>query len=171
MEVIILSRYDIERALGRIDPEPGSILVNDYNVEEILKEDIIISITDSPTGFSDYDKPLFLKKHDIILKLVFDDVSEDEAASPTNRGKTKAFDVVQANQVLDFLEKHKDKKRCIVHCAAGISRSGAIGSFVNDVYGSGNFLELKRRNPYIMPSPYVSQVIRREYARRVEGKD
>ncbi len=54
----------------------------------------------------------------------------------------------------------------IVHCAAGVSRSGAVGLFVRD-YFSLDYSEFKRQNPHIVPNLWVSKVLREE---NLEGK-
>ena len=48
-----------------------------------------------------------------------------------------------------------------VHCNAGISRSGAIGTFANDYCGM-NYSEFLKNNPYIMANSYVLRLLRRE---------
>ena len=58
---------------------------------------------------------------DNLLVLYFDDVNEEEANAMTPE---------QAKQIVDFI--HTDDNRPImVHCTAGVSRSGAVGQVLN----------------------------------------
>jgi predicted protein tyrosine phosphatase len=66
----------------------------------------------------------------------------------------------QAKQIIDFIEANKDKEICIVHCAAGISRSGAVGTFINDLYGEP-YEVFRMINPYIHPNSHVLSTLRK----------
>lgn len=70
------------------------------------------------------------------LFLRFTDV--DDASS--------SFDRKKAETIVRFVEESfKKKKDVIVHCFAGISRSGAVAKFINDYYGMDDeFLETYR---------------------------
>ena len=48
----------------------------------------------------------------------------------------------------------------VVHCSAGISRSGAIGTFACD-YCSMDYNVFIQNNIYIMANPYVLSVLRK----------
>lgn len=55
-------------------------------------------------------------------------------------------------QILDFIEKNKDKN-FIIHCAAGISRSAAVAQFISEAYGHGlkpNFWNVSHPNNYVL---------------------
>ena len=89
-----------------------------------------------------------------ILKLWFDDVSE-----PTEwRGMNdKLFNVDDARKVVEFIKEKQDNvDTFIVHCTAGISRSGAIGMFIKDYFGC----EIESENNLI-PNPLVSAELRK----------
>lgn len=49
------------------------------------------------------------------------------------------FDDTHANQIVDFIKKHKDFPDLIVHCEAGISRSAAVAAAISK-YVNGNDL-------------------------------
>lgn len=62
----------------------------------------------------------------------------------------------QLKIIVDFINKHKDKTVFIVHCSAGISRSGAVATFLYDKF----LLEIdneqfRRENKYIRPNLYI----------------
>jgi predicted protein tyrosine phosphatase len=73
----------------------------------------------------------FKKNHDNVLNLEFDDVESDVALDGKN--KYKAFSEEQAREVAEFIDKNKNKT-FLIHCLAGISRSGAVGRFLYDYY-------------------------------------
>lgn len=108
------------------------------------------------------EKPYFQNNKNVKV-LFFDDVEED--LHDPKYGFIKAFSSEQAKEIIDFLEQHFDKKKCILHCAAGISRSGAVGTFVNDFFG-GDYFELMKNNPYIHPNGHVLRTLKREFMKR-----
>lgn len=73
-------------------------------------------------------------------------------------GSYKPMSEEQAKEIVEFISKNKDKKRCIVHCSAGVSRSGAIGEFINDLYGE-KYQDFKRTNPNIIPNIYIKKLL------------
>ncbi len=67
---------------------------------------------------------------DNVLNINFNDVDNSD-------GKYQgAFNELHAQEILYFLEDNKDKNRFIIHCSAGISRSGAIASIAYDYFKS-----------------------------------
>lgn len=133
--------------------------VNDSNVEDD-KDFFFISINSTPEANEEFSNSYFKENHSNVLILHFDDVTEDGNVSPfgDDLGKTKAFSEDQAKQIIEFLNKNKDKRACMLHCAAGISRSGAVGAFIAD-YFRVPFAEYKRTNPQIRPNPHVSSTL------------
>ena len=89
-----------------------------------------------------------------LLKLWFDDFSK-----PTtwNGMEDKLFTADDARNVVAFIkEKQDDVDTFIVHCTAGISRSGAVGMFIKDYFGC----EIESENSLI-PNPLVSAELRK----------
>lgn len=67
-----------------------------------------------------------------IISLVFADLTKvDYKIAPHLIKKFPAFNVTMAKQIIQFLDniKKKKKKILIIHCDAGVSRSGAVGIF------------------------------------------
>ena len=131
--------------------------ITNENVESHTKT-FFISINDS-CGTDEI--PYFENKANVRV-LFFDDVETDLEIPIIGTKEVqvaKAFTNVQAKELLDFIDSHKDKESCIVHCAAGISRSGAVGTFVNDYYG-GDWFEFKKQNPYIHPNGLVLRMLK-----------
>lgn len=80
----------------------------------------------------------------------------------------KAITEEQAKEIFDFIKSNSDKKELFVHCAAGISRSGAVGSFVYEYFG-GAYKELLKKHPHILPNGRVTRFLR--MYERMDGDD
>jgi len=131
--------------------------IDDSNVEQ-FNSILFISITDTD-NFIDRKEPYFKENHDNVINLSFDDVEHDGEPSPTNFGKgTRAFSEKQAKQLYEFIKKNREVETCLVHCMAGISRSGAVGTFING-YCRGDWERFKRDNPQIAPNARVSRML------------
>ena len=62
----------------------------------------------------------------------------------------------ELKMIVDFINKHKDKSVFMVHCSAGISRSGAVATFLFDKFLSEIDKEqFRRENKYIRPNLYI----------------
>lgn len=75
------------------------------------------------------------------------------------------FNKKQAQEVIDFvniLQKKEEQETLVVHCMAGISRSGAIGTFINDILGL-DLSTFLRNNPHTRPNSYVLKTLRDVY--------
>lgn len=91
------------------------------------------------------------------ISLRFDD------CSPEMQGGCTLFSSIQAKKIISFLNKIKSGKDgvLIVHCAAGISRSGAVGEFANDFFQL-EYSNFKKENPQVNPNAHVKSVLRKE---------
>lgn len=110
--------------------------INDSNVENYNQFYISINNSDA--------HPYFKEDHSNVLNLFFDDVTQDykqyekseqegyNFKNFTAKRDLKAISDRDAISILEFLEKNMDCPSLIVHCSAGISRSGAVGLFIND---------------------------------------
>ena len=71
------------------------------------------------------------------------------------------FDRSHASQILAFLrkiQKEKEDSVLVLHCHAGISRSGAIATFSCDYCGL-DYNKFIKKNNHIMANPYVLEVL------------
>lgn len=77
----------------------------------------------------------FRQRHRNVLNLIFDDISAPERAqagvSPAGNGYV-LFDESMAREIVAFVEANKDAAVWIVHCSAGVSRSGAVSRWLKD---------------------------------------
>ena len=87
-----------------------------------------------------------------ILQLEFDDVFD-------------SFTEQHAEQIIDFVEKNKNKRVMYVHCDAGISRSGAVGLWMCRYLGEDEE-DFRTRNKNIHPSPNVMNILKKVEQRR-----
>ena len=95
---------------------------------ELLEKSKIISINSS-WGFD--DAPPFSEsflKHPHLLTLNFDDVC-NEPETPEDLGNAILFNEDMAHAIMRFVDDGKFP--LLVHCTAGISRSGAVGEVLN----------------------------------------
>ena len=95
---------------------------------ELLATSKIISINSS-WGFD--DTPPFspeLLNHPHLLTLTFDDIC-NEPETPEDPGNAVLFNETIAQQIMRFVDD--GELPLLVHCTAGISRSGAVGEVLN----------------------------------------
>jgi len=106
------------------------------------------------------------------ISLRFWDITDDQAISisegTSERSKKlckemKLFNKEQAKEVVGFLsainQGDEEDGVLVAHCDAGISRSGAIGTFAVDFLRL-DYQEFINSNPYIRPNYYVLRILR-----------
>lgn len=130
---------------------------NDFNVESI-SDKAFISIIGTEECQKYYleesEEHWFKQNHLNVLNLEFDDISEDMVY---HGHKLSALNEKQANELFSFIEKNIGKD-FIIHCRAGVSRSQAVASFINDMYYENGYCEiethikLKRPNQHVLTS-------------------
>lgn len=106
-----------------------------------------ISILDPKT-------PKILESGGNVLNLCFEDVDED---LKTNL----AFDKYIARAIRYFVEVNSDAKFWLIHCTAGVSRSGAVGEVLSE-YFKIPYHQFKRDNPQVIPNVLVKKILREE---------
>ena len=144
----------------------GLMVQNKITDENVEKFDSIffISLIDTHNKKG----PYFQKDHNNVMNLRFDDVEHDGGTPRVlendpdldnfDENRVKAFSEKQANELFKFIKSNRDKATCIVHCMAGISRSGAVGMFING-YCGGDFELFKRDNPFVLPNARVHRML------------
>lgn len=123
---VYLRPFDQDKGLkGKVqvwNREQAGLIIPDEN-------EVIISIREQ----DDVDAPLH-NSWRAVLRLVFDDVTEQDVRDFGHLGLVP-FTEDHANQILDFIAAHEDMETVHVHCAAGISRSVAVGMIVAQQQG------------------------------------
>ncbi len=159
MKVRVLSKGHFDSVLPRMK-------IDNSNVESHTDK-AFISIT-APYKEDDLDYPeehYFDKNYSNVLNLEFDDTTEEENEHLSKSGKKELilFSKEQAKKIIEFIELNKHVETLYVHCLAGVSRSGAVGMFINDLYGEENYFEFSNRNPYIHPNYYIVGILKQIY--------
>ena len=100
---------------------------------------------------------------DNLLILYFDDVEE---------GFPNAMTPEQAKQIVDFI-RIEDDHPIIVHCTAGISRSGAVGEVLNWYFNrfeadDSAYRKFEIMHPDIVPNAHVHRLLLAELQRNYE---
>ena len=148
IKVKVLSKPEFNQFMGENS-------ITDENVEERLSNMALISINDTEGR---WNVSWFDRDHPNVFRLWFDDVENDEQKSPTNPFTCRAFSDEQAKQLFNFI-KENENKDFIVHCSAGISRSGAVGYFINDYLDSDNEYFQRTNAHRIYPNGHVSRLL------------
>lgn len=62
----------------------------------------------------------------------------------------------ELQKIVDFCNKHANKSVFIIHCDAGISRSGAVAIYLRDKFSNEvDYKKFSKDNEYICPNLYV----------------
>ena len=102
----------------------------------------------------DNDEKKFDKLIDNFLQVKMWDIEED--LFENGQLKYERPNDKELKNIVDFINKYKDKSVFIVHCSAGISRSGAVATFLYDKFLSEIDKEqFRRENRYIIPNLYI----------------
>lgn len=120
----------------------------------------------------------FRHQHKNVLNLTFDDITAPEkwqkmtqfakqSAGGSDSGKNEVpgsdcvlFDEEMASRLVQFVEENRAAKVWIVHCSAGISRSGAVSRWLKDCLKFKYGIEANNVDGrYAVPNAYVLQVL------------
>lgn len=113
-----------------------------------------ISILDVDNTEQKFDLSL-----DNVLQVHMWDIEKDIL---TSDGKTylKPSDE-ELQRIVDFVNKNKDKKSFIVHCSAGISRSGAVVTYISEKFRDEvDIQQFRKDNKLIQPNLYILNRLR-----------
>jgi predicted protein tyrosine phosphatase len=124
----------------------------------------------SIAGFADgceYPCPFLTVDSQHVCHLLFDDVTDYFKDCPN----VNLFCEEHADKIFNFVKQIPDnnKNTIYVNCAAGISRSGAVGyvinlyfnKFLNDNVEDYKFFE--KINTQIQPNPYVKSLLMKKF--------
>jgi predicted protein tyrosine phosphatase len=118
-------------------------------------------------------EPLFKEDHSGAVTVRFDDVSPEMFDSTEHFAQICAqmeeygrpyqiFSEMMANQIIDFVDNLQSSLTEIVlyvHCTLGVSRSGAIATFVAEICGLDG-TSFAENNPQIHPNQLVLERLR-----------
>ena len=148
MKVSVLNRKEFEALLISRYDKTLSIEKDEHNC--------YISI-------HNYDQDMIEDNCSNFLNLWFDDITDAIDFNAKHYPSCSLFTQQQAKLTIPFCEQNHFKKNLYVHCHAGIARSGAVGTFINDAWGEELFDAFSVRHPWLHPNSYVSMLLMREY--------
>lgn len=121
---------------------------NDDTVEK-FEDSYFISI------FGSNVSPFFNQTHPNVLLIQTDDIDQphDDLLLFTND---------QAKETIEFLRCLPDDFTLVVHCGAGVCRSGAVADFASSMLHV-DYNTFKNDNPHILPNIYILQTLRMYY--------
>ena len=168
-KIDVYSRNDFETKMY-------SLGLDNENVSE-HKDKCFIQVLETPDCIKHYEKKYgnegetnywFNKcNSDNILNVAFDDINEDELK--WNNIILYGITDKQAEEIVNFIEKHKGKN-FYISCRAGKSRSQAICKYLLDVYGEEygyNEKESCRKdNPCLTPNINVLTKLKRTFYKK-----
>lgn len=68
---------------------------------------------------------------------------------------------IELKKIVNFVNKHIDKSVFIIHCSAGISRSGAVAAYIKDKFIQDiDIIEFNRENRFILPNIYIKKKLK-----------
>jgi protein tyrosine/serine phosphatase len=146
--------------------------LNDYNIED-SKDLAIISIVCENSRFIPFkhgtnDEHHFKQNHANVLNMEFYDIDREEVFEGR---KYLPFSSDQAKRLIDFIEINQNKNY-IIHCHAGISRSGAVGQFITDFYGWADKATFRfQYGKKIVPNAEVTRRLKEEWIRKYSKLD
>ena len=143
-----------------------------YNVEEVQDDKAFIQIIGTPDALENYlledTKHYFANCNaDNVLNLAFDDVNKDKV----NFYGVEFMGITdtQAEQIVDFIERHKGKN-FYISCRAGKSRSQAVARYILDMYGEeygyNERKSCRKSNPCLTPNINVLTKLKRAYYKK-----
>ena len=125
---------------------------------------VVVSIVDPE------EEPIFLADTDRIITVRFHDLDPFWPVDPERdpRPSYVFMSEEDAKRIVDHVvrfHEHPERWECLVHCMAGVSRSGAVGTFIQRVAGipAEHFLT---QNTGLHPNRYVLKLLMRELTRR-----
>ena len=143
--------YTKKFKMKQIKAIPKLVFDNHFTDKEFKYYDYacFISILDIDNNEQKFDKSI-----DNFLQVKMWDIEED--LFENGELKYEKPNDNELKKIVDFINKHKDKSVFIVHCSAGISRSGAVATFLYDKFLSEIDKEqFRRENKYIRPNLYI----------------
>jgi predicted protein tyrosine phosphatase len=144
-KIPILSKGGFKRVLEELSTSESNVeKLEDYVFISILNTDVI----GDNVGY-------FKSNKSNVLILNFNDIEEDVEVSPGIFSRTISNN--QSMEIIEFINRNKEiiiNGKCVVHCSAGVSRSGAVGLFINNYFSFDEDL-FRYFNSNIIPNKTV----------------
>ena len=104
-----------------------------------------------------------------VLTVKFDDVNPD--GWPSGADYVTMSDS-QADKIVKFILSHdadEVRKRLVIHCLVGVSRSGAVATFAQQVCKGADMEYFMANNRHIMPNVHVQRALHRRHKEEFNG--
>ncbi|MBY0359965.1 MAG: hypothetical protein K2W82_18320 [Candidatus Obscuribacterales bacterium] len=110
---------------------------------------------------------IHLPDHPNWLRLDFADIrTEDEIPKdPSPAFEAQIFSTSQADRIIDFVGRQHNrpgKRVLFVNCVLGVSRSGAVATFVRDLFILDPIV-FRKENPCVSASPMILNRLRKRW--------
>lgn len=142
---------------------PKSLFVSKLDTILNNENNVVISILDS-------DAERVVEDSARCLTFWFDDVSPTITFNFSDLYENvQSMKIADAKRMVDFILKFveaDEKFNFIVHCSAGICRSGAVAKFIQKI-SSFNNKKFDKANPNILPNEWVFNCLMQTY---LEGR-
>jgi len=136
----------------RIQAIPKMVAINNKDFFVNTPTIAVISIMDSGYDriFTDTSKA---------LTVWFDDI-HPKTIHTFSLADCKAADYIDGCKILDFIEAlPPEVNRIMVHCTAGICRSGAVATYLHEIFTQSMEDIFRRDNPHILPNDWVLDLL------------
>jgi len=106
------------------------------------------------------ESPFFKSEHYNVLCLQVDDILDPDVEN----NNLILFNEEHAEKVCEFINNLKSREEftLVIHCHAGICRSGAIAEFARNILRL-SLEDFNRENQHILPNCHISKVLREYY--------
>ena len=133
-----------------------------------LNEDTIVISIDSP---NEQEHKFRNEKIKDVLHLHFDDLTYEQYIRFKDKRDYELvlFNGIHTKQIHDFIDKYINIHNIIIHCAMGVSRSGAVGVVLSK-YLNGEDLYLYQRGG-IKPNKTVYKIMCEEFGIKYDEKE
>lgn len=128
IEIAVMSRHEIENYI----PD---------------QDEVCISIKSESEYALGFDREAKLHPNFVdVLRLSFDDTGVELAGLEDMSAKKLSF--TDINNVVNFVVKHMDKSKLVIHCFAGISRSRSMAAAISDHFRLPFYFTINNKDVY-----------------------
>lgn len=104
-----------------------------------------------------------------VLQLTFDDICDLSLVHEDDIDSVVVFNKKLAKKIFNFVNELNPKKLLYINCSSGISRSGAIGTVINEylnkflINNTVDYEFFNVTNSHIQPNALVKELLEKEF--------